>query len=381
MYGTGRGVSKDAVEAVKRYRLAAEQGEATAQANLGFMYADGQGVLRDVAEAVRWYHLAAEQGNATAQLNIGLHHEVGMGVAVNFVKAHKRYSLVASRFRASEQDLRDVAVRNRERVASRLTATELAKAQSLAREWRPRGQIAQRSVQPELDSAPRSLERESTGSGFQASAEGHILTNAHVVRGCTEVRIPSVGPVHVRAREDSSVLAILQASSGSEPDDRQVPAGPSNSSGCQRRSRRLSASRSCRIWGEREHGSRQCPCRTRRRSSPDPDIRSGSVGKQMADRCWTTSGNEVGVDVSKLDALQIAQSSGDIPQNVNFAVSAGSARAFLDDSGVPYETAPSDKVMRAGRDRCGSEADHGTRRVLEVVDETDESDSYLYPRA
>ncbi len=32
---------------------------------------------------------------------------------------------------------------------------------------------------------------------------------------------------------------------------------------------------------------------------------------------------------------------GDIPQNVNFAVSEGTARAFLDAQDVPYETAPS----------------------------------------
>ena len=35
---------------------------------------------------------------------------------------------------------------------------------------------------------------------------------------------------------------------------------------------------------------------------------------------------------------------GDIPQNVNFAVSAGTARAFLDAEGVAYATAPSDKA-------------------------------------
>ena len=36
------------------------------------MYADGEGVPLDDAEAVRWYHLAAEQGHATAQHNLGV---------------------------------------------------------------------------------------------------------------------------------------------------------------------------------------------------------------------------------------------------------------------------------------------------------------------
>ena len=49
------------------YRLAADQGDAAAQFNLGVMYDNGRGVLKDEAEAVRWYRLAAEQGDADAR--------------------------------------------------------------------------------------------------------------------------------------------------------------------------------------------------------------------------------------------------------------------------------------------------------------------------
>ena len=34
------------------------------------MYRDGQGVVQDEAEAVRWFRLAAEQGHAEAQYNL-----------------------------------------------------------------------------------------------------------------------------------------------------------------------------------------------------------------------------------------------------------------------------------------------------------------------
>ena len=44
--------------------LAAEQGNESAQYNLGNMYANGRGVPKDDAEAVRWYRLVAEQGYA-----------------------------------------------------------------------------------------------------------------------------------------------------------------------------------------------------------------------------------------------------------------------------------------------------------------------------
>ncbi len=47
MYDNGRGVPQDYQEALKWYRLAAEQGNAIAQYNLGFMYDNGEGVPQD----------------------------------------------------------------------------------------------------------------------------------------------------------------------------------------------------------------------------------------------------------------------------------------------------------------------------------------------
>ena len=49
----------------------ASQGVAVSQYNLGVMYANGEGVPQDYAEAVRWYRLAADQGLGEAQLNLG----------------------------------------------------------------------------------------------------------------------------------------------------------------------------------------------------------------------------------------------------------------------------------------------------------------------
>jgi len=51
---------------VRLFRLAAEQGYADAQFNLGNMFTNGQGVAQDREEAIRWYRLAAAQGNAFA---------------------------------------------------------------------------------------------------------------------------------------------------------------------------------------------------------------------------------------------------------------------------------------------------------------------------
>jgi TPR repeat protein len=54
--------------AARLYRLSADQGDATAQVNLGIFYANGRGGLsKDEREAARLYRLAADQGNAYAQ--------------------------------------------------------------------------------------------------------------------------------------------------------------------------------------------------------------------------------------------------------------------------------------------------------------------------
>jgi len=55
-------VTKDAVESMKWYRKAAEQGLAYAQYNLGDCYVKGTGVAKDEVEAVKWYRKAADQG-------------------------------------------------------------------------------------------------------------------------------------------------------------------------------------------------------------------------------------------------------------------------------------------------------------------------------
>ena len=59
-------VGQNHAEAVRWYRLAAEQGHAGAQISLGLIL-EGE----DDAEAVRWYRLAADQGDAFAQYNLG----------------------------------------------------------------------------------------------------------------------------------------------------------------------------------------------------------------------------------------------------------------------------------------------------------------------
>ena len=66
-------------------------------------------------------------------------------------------------------------------------------------------------------------------------------------------------------------------------------------------------------------------------------VQPGNSGGPVLD----ASGNVVGVVVARLDAIKLARRTGRLPQNVNFAISEGTVRAFLDAHDVPYETADS----------------------------------------
>ena len=74
MYNRGHGVPQDNKEAVKWFRLAADQGFAGAQYSLGGLYVLSTGVSQDYQEASKWYRLSAEQGNAKAQFIVATRH-------------------------------------------------------------------------------------------------------------------------------------------------------------------------------------------------------------------------------------------------------------------------------------------------------------------
>ena len=67
MYEDGTGVPQDHAEAVRLYRLAAAQGHAKAQYNLGVMHLKGTGFAQDPTKAARLLKLAADQGYKPAR--------------------------------------------------------------------------------------------------------------------------------------------------------------------------------------------------------------------------------------------------------------------------------------------------------------------------
>jgi hypothetical protein len=93
--GSGRREPPDYDQALKWFRLAADQGNAQAQDHVGLMYYLGKGVPRDYSEAARWYQLAAQAGNEHAQRQLAEMYSEGLGVPRD-TQESKKWSRVVS---------------------------------------------------------------------------------------------------------------------------------------------------------------------------------------------------------------------------------------------------------------------------------------------
>ncbi len=127
LYESGLGVAQDVVEAVEWYRLAADQGDASAQYNLGVIYDEGHDVPQDYAEAAKWYNLAAEQGDASAQSNLGVMYDNGRGVPHDHITAYMWFSIAASQGNK-------LAHKNKDDIIKQMSSDEIDKAQAMVRD-------------------------------------------------------------------------------------------------------------------------------------------------------------------------------------------------------------------------------------------------------
>jgi TPR repeat protein len=123
-------VFKPALDAAKK---GAERGQPMAQFNLGLMYYKGRAVAQDYTEAVKWWRVAAEQGFAEALNNLGMMYGNGDGVPQDYVEAHKWFDLAASHHPPGMKHRN--SVRDRDFLVKKMTSSQIAEAQRLAREW------------------------------------------------------------------------------------------------------------------------------------------------------------------------------------------------------------------------------------------------------
>jgi hypothetical protein len=235
------------------------------------------------------------------------------------------------------------AAKARDLVEAQLSPAQRSSGQAAARNWKPMaaGSEAKRAdpfaqtPQPPAPSHAAATSPRSTGTGF-AISNTHLVTNAHVVEGCTRLTLGTGGAARVRAVDKRNDLALLESLG--------------LTSFASLRSSRLRQGEAVAVMGFPLTGllSSQAQITTGHVSALaglqndsrfiqiTAPIQPGNSGGPLLDE----AGLVAGVVVSKLNALKIAEITGDIPQNVNFAISPLVLQGFLDANQINYRNEP-----------------------------------------
>ncbi|HKW31243.1 MAG TPA: tetratricopeptide repeat-containing serine protease family protein [Verrucomicrobiae bacterium] len=315
MYFKGEGAPQDFVEAAKWYRKVAIRGDAGGQYNLGLMYYKGQGVPQDYVEAAKWYRKAANKGLIQAQASLGPMYVKGDGVPQDYVMAYKWFNLAAAQGDS-------YAISNRDEVAKFMASSQIAKAQQLTREFKP--------GQEESDDSNLADNPTATGTGFFITDDGYLISNYHVVKDATKVRLlASAGLIDAKVVQVDAAndLALLKADGRFAPmpiaASRTVALGGTVATvgfpdiGLQGFAPKLAKGEIASLSG----------------ASDDPryfqisvPVQPGNSGGALVDE----RGNVIGIVSAKLDAGAALAASGALPENVNYAVKSSFLLSFLE---------------------------------------------------
>jgi hypothetical protein len=178
----------------------------------------------------------------------------------------------------------------------------------------------------------------SIGTGFFVSQDGGVLTNMHVVEGCRELRLSGQKAIAKPLVSDqANDLAIIKVDVTRQtnavfPESDQLRQGEEifvfgfPLEGYLPSSGNITPGIVSALAGPGNNSS------LIQMTAP---VQPGNSGGPL----FNKKGRVVGVVVGKADAIKIAKVTGDIPQNINFAIAPRTVRAFLDGNQVQYEQA------------------------------------------
>ena len=330
-YRQGKGVDKDDSEAVKWYRRAAVQGDARAQHNLAFMYATGAGVSQDYTEMMKWYEKALMNGHDKAAWNIASQYSAGIGVPKDAV-AQYAYANVAQALglktahkwmRKNEHKFTEYERTNGQRMAAQIWAKINA-----VRKGQPRTNTGR------------------SGTGFIINKQGYVVTNKHVVTDCNRINTVQNSTktlARIVVNDEKNDLAVLKTTNQSSFFARfRARTRAMAGEGILAFGYPLKSVLSDELKGTsgmiNALSGLSNDIRFMQMSAP---VQPGNSGGPLLDQ----AGNVVGVVTAKMNAVKMAKHTGDIPQNVNFALKALLIRDMLEVNGIDYETASSQKKM------------------------------------
>jgi uncharacterized protein len=192
------------------------------------------------------------------------------------------------------------------------------------------------------------LELDSTGSGFVVSNQGYVITNAHIVSDCRQLRVlhgEEETPAELIDSDKPDELAILQTAAA-----QSIPA--SFTTNRQTRLGEPVIVAGYPLWGrglladDLSVTTGSVSALAGLRNNPEQlqisaPIQPGNSGGPVLD----DAGNVMGVVVSMLNEHYIATISGSPAQNINFAIKGVVAEALLDINGISYRTASSERPL------------------------------------
>ena len=246
----------------------------------------------------------------------------GQGVPQDYVEAYKWYSLAAAQGLAEEQGA-SPAITNRDAIARYMTPYQIAEAQQLSREFKPRKEFgSDNSSSPEEPTA--------TGTGFFITDDGYLISNYHVVNDATKVRLlTSAGLVDAKVVQVDAAndLALLKADGRCAPlpiaTSRTVNLGGTVATvgfpniGMQGFAPKLAKGEIASLSGAADdprYFQISVPCQP------------GNSGGALVDE----RGNVIGIVSAKLNASAALAASGALPENVNYAVKSSFLLSFLE---------------------------------------------------
>ncbi len=339
LFADGEGVPVDIAKAESLWTSAAEKGGDEYAYILGWIYAQGTTVASSSARAVQWWKLAAANGHSRAQQMLGMNYGNGEGVPQDSVLAHAWFNLAASDNKYEEAAAS--AVVNREIAERRMSSAEVAEAQRISSNWKV-GQVLVResgsAVGGRQPGSPGSLAKKSTGTAFIVNAAGNAITNHHVVEGCTEVR----------AEGRDGVVKVVTSDVVNDLAQLQIPGVPVAQATIARDPAKLRQGEDIVVFGfplnaVLSSGGNLTPGvvsaltglgnNTNQIQITAP-IQPGSSGSAVINK----KGDVVGVVAMKLSDSKMAKATGQVGQNVNFAVSGQTLKTFLDTHKVEYRS-------------------------------------------
>jgi S1-C subfamily serine protease len=188
-------------------------------------------------------------------------------------------------------------------------------------------------------------EKLSSGTGYFVTNSGHVVTNHHVVNGCSTIAVFSGDQPAAEGRlvgsDETNDLAVLKT-------DLKPPKVASIRIGARLGdpvavfgyplSQVLASSGNFTLGNITALAGLRDDARHLQISAP---VQAGNSGGPLLD----ASGNLVGTIISKLNAMRVVQATGDMPQNVNFAIKSSVVTSFLESRGITYETTTSSNVL------------------------------------